>query len=120
MEKQLSRGDTDARDELDSDGETGQEENGQTEFVCPQSHRILKSATWIATRKCETTSIINSEDSNVEEQSVTAACPTCSKENRYVWLLRHMLAKRPGHDESLRPQSHVKPEGEKTRTNNGT
>ncbi|KAH8614533.1 hypothetical protein ERJ75_000676500 [Trypanosoma vivax] len=46
-EKQLSSGAEEAQDELDSDGETGQEENEQTEFVCEQCHRVLKIKTWL-------------------------------------------------------------------------
>ncbi|KAH8604590.1 hypothetical protein ERJ75_001702200 [Trypanosoma vivax] len=36
-------------------------------------------------------------------------CPICSKECHYRWLLRHMLTKHPGHDESLRPQPRARP-----------
>ncbi|CCD21030.1 hypothetical protein, conserved in T. vivax [Trypanosoma vivax Y486] len=103
-EKQLSRGCEEAQDALVSDGEAEQEEQEQTEFACQQCHRVLKSKTWLTRHKCEPTSIINSEDSDVAGQSVTAACPICSKEYHYRWLLRHMLTKHPGHDESLRPQ----------------
>ncbi|KAG8343716.1 hypothetical protein TRVL_05455 [Trypanosoma vivax] len=99
-EKQLSRGGEEAQDALVSDGEAEQEEQQQTEFVCQQCHRVLKSKTWLTRHKCKTTSHINSEDSNVEEQSVTVARPICSKEYHYRWLLRHILAKHPGHDES--------------------
>ncbi|KAH8609345.1 hypothetical protein ERJ75_001214200 [Trypanosoma vivax] len=93
-----------------------QEEHEQKGFVCRQCHRVLKSKTWLTSHKCEATSIINSEDSNVAEQSVTVAHPICSKECRYRWLLRHMLTKHPGHDESLRPQPRVKPKRKETRT----
>ncbi|KAH8617208.1 hypothetical protein ERJ75_000397100 [Trypanosoma vivax] len=108
-EKQLSSGPKEAQDAPNSDGEAGQEEQEQTEFVCQQCHRVLKSKTWLTRHKCEPTSIINSEDSNVAEQSVTAACPICSKEYHYRWLLRHMLTKHPGHNEPLRPQPRAKP-----------
>ncbi|KAH8616773.1 hypothetical protein ERJ75_000445100 [Trypanosoma vivax] len=115
-EKQLSSGPKEAQYAPDSDGETAQEEQEQTEFVCRQCHRVLKSRTWLARHKCKATSIINSEDSNVAEQSVTVACPICSKECHYRWLLRHMLTKRPGHDESLRTQPRVKPKRKEMRT----
>ncbi|KAH8609455.1 hypothetical protein ERJ75_001195400 [Trypanosoma vivax] len=115
-EKQLSRGAAGAQNAPDSDGKTGQEEHEQTEFVCQQGHRVLKSKTWLTRHKCEQTSIINSEGSNVEEQSVTVARPICSKEYRYRWLLRHMLAKHRGHDESLRPQPRAKLKRKETRT----
>ncbi|KAH8608365.1 putative Zinc finger C2H2 type [Trypanosoma vivax] len=115
-EKQLSRGGEEAQDAPVSDGEAEQEEQQQTEFVCQQCHRVLKSKTWLTRHKCEPTSIINSEDSNVEEQSVTAARPICGKEYRYRWLLRHMLTKHPGHDEPSRPQPRVKPKRKKMRT----
>ncbi|CCD18344.1 reverse transcriptase (RNA-dependent DNA polymerase), partial [Trypanosoma vivax Y486] len=115
-EKQLSRGGEEAQDALVSDGETEQEEQQQTEFVCQQCHRVLKSKTWLTRHKCEPTSIINSEDSNVEEQSVTAACPICGKEYRYIRLLRHMLTKHPDHDESLRPQPREKPKRKEMRS----
>ncbi|KAH8603496.1 hypothetical protein ERJ75_001816700 [Trypanosoma vivax] len=115
-EKQLSRGGEEAQDALVSDGEAVQEEQQQTEFVCQQCHRVLKSKTWLTRHKCEATSIINSEDSNVEEQSVTAARPICSKEYRYRRLLRHMLTKHLGHDESLRPQPREKPKRKEKRT----
>ncbi|CCD20087.1 hypothetical protein, conserved, partial [Trypanosoma vivax Y486] len=108
-EKQLSRGGEGAPDALVSDGEAEQEDKQQTEFVCQQCHRVLKSKTWLTRHRCEPTSIINSEGSNELEQPVTALCPICSKEYRYRWLLRHMLAKHPGHDESLRPQAREKP-----------
>ncbi|CCD18095.1 hypothetical protein, conserved, partial [Trypanosoma vivax Y486] len=113
-EKQLSRGGEEAQDALVSDGEAGQQQ--QTEFVCQQCHRVLKSKTWLTRHKCEPTSIINSEDSNVEEQSVTAACPICSKEYHYRWLQRHVLTKHPRHNESLRPQPRVKPKRAEMRT----
>ncbi|KAH8610354.1 hypothetical protein ERJ75_001106900 [Trypanosoma vivax] len=115
-EKQLSRGGEEAQDALVSDGEAEEEEREKTELVCQQEHRVLKSKTWLTRHKCEPTSIINSEDSNVAEQSVTAACPICSKEYRYRWLLRHMLSKHAGHDESLRPQPRTKPERKEMRT----
>ncbi|KAH8617838.1 hypothetical protein ERJ75_000339400 [Trypanosoma vivax] len=107
-EKQLSRGGEEAQDALVSDGEAEKEEQEQTEFVCQTFHRVLKSKTWLTTHKCEQTSIINSKDSNVKEQSVTAARPICSKEYHYRCLLRHILTKQPGHDESLRPQPRAK------------
>ncbi|CCD21230.1 hypothetical protein, conserved in T. vivax [Trypanosoma vivax Y486] len=115
-EKQLSRGAEEAQDGLVSDGEAEQGDKQQTEFVCQQCHRVLKSKTWLTRHKCEPTSIINSEDSNVEEQSVTAACPICSKEYHYRWLLRHMLTKHPRHDESLRPQRRAKPKRNEMRS----
>ncbi|KAG8344806.1 reverse transcriptase (RNA-dependent DNA polymerase) [Trypanosoma vivax] len=109
-EKQISSGPKEAQDAPDSDGEAEQEEHEQTEFVCQQCHRVLKSKTWLTRHKCTASSIIDSEDSNVAEQSVTAACPICCKECHYRWLLRHMLTKHPDHDESLRPQPRAKPE----------
>ncbi|KAH8607003.1 putative Zinc finger C2H2 type [Trypanosoma vivax] len=115
-EKQLSRGGTEAQDAPDSDGEAMQEEQEQKEFVCQQCHRVLKSKTWLTRHKCNAHSIINSEGSNVAGQLVTAACPICSKEYRYRWLLRHMLTKHPGHDEPLRPQPRVKLKRKETRT----
>ncbi|CCD21130.1 reverse transcriptase (RNA-dependent DNA polymerase), partial [Trypanosoma vivax Y486] len=115
-EKQLSSGPKGAQDAPVSDGEAEQEEHEQTEFVCRQCHRVLKSKKWLTRHKCETTSSINSEDSNVAEQPVTAACPICSKEYHYRWLLRHVLTKDPGHDESLRPQPRAKPKRKETRT----
>ncbi|KAH8619890.1 hypothetical protein ERJ75_000127200 [Trypanosoma vivax] len=115
-EKQLSRGGEEAQDAPVSDGEAEQEEQEQKEFVCQQCHRVLESKTWLTRHKCEPTSIINSEDSNVAEQSVTAACPICSKEYHYRWLLRHMLTKHPGHDESLRPQPRAKPKRKEMRS----
>ncbi|KAG8342400.1 hypothetical protein TRVL_06773 [Trypanosoma vivax] len=92
-EKQLWSGTTEAEDTPNSDDEAKQEEHEQTEFVCQQCHRVLKSKTWLTRHKCEPTSIIKSEGSNVAEQPVTAACPICGKEYHYRWLLRHMLAK---------------------------
>ncbi|KAH8607623.1 hypothetical protein ERJ75_001392300 [Trypanosoma vivax] len=115
-EKRLSSGTSEAQDAPVSDGEAKQEEHEQTEFVCQQCHRVLKSKTWVTRHKCEPTSIINSENPNVAEQPVTAACPICSKEYHYRWLLRHMLAKHPGHDESLRPQPRAKPKRKETRS----
>ncbi|KAH8617113.1 hypothetical protein ERJ75_000410200 [Trypanosoma vivax] len=115
-EKQLSRGNTETQGAPDSDGETGQEEQERTKFVCQQGHRVLKSKTWLTRHKKETNSIINSEDSNVAEQPVTVACPICSKEYHYRWLLRHMLTKHPHRDESLRPQPRAKPARTETRT----
>ncbi|KAH8617267.1 hypothetical protein ERJ75_000398500 [Trypanosoma vivax] len=108
-EKQLSSGPKEAQDAPNSDGEAGQEEQEQTEFVCQQCHRVLKSKTWLTRHKCEPTSIMNSEDSNVADQQVTAARSICSKEYHYRWLLRHMLTKHPGHNEPLRPQPRAKP-----------
>ncbi|KAH8607120.1 hypothetical protein ERJ75_001460000 [Trypanosoma vivax] len=115
-EKQLSRGGEEAQDALVSDGEAEQEEQQQTEFVCQQCHRVLKSKTWLTRHKCEPTSIINSEGSNVEEQSVTAARPISSKEYHYRRLLRHMLTKHPGHDEPIRPQPRAKLERKEMRS----
>ncbi|KAH8619591.1 hypothetical protein ERJ75_000135900 [Trypanosoma vivax] len=115
-EKQLSRGAADVQDAPDSDGEAVQEEQEQKEFVCQQCHRVLKSKAWLTRHKCEATSTINSEDSNVAEQPVTGARPICSKECRYIRLLRHMLAKRPDPDEPLRLQPRAKPERKETRT----
>ncbi|KAH8609673.1 putative RNase H [Trypanosoma vivax] len=115
-EKQLSRGGEEAQDAPVCDGEAEQEEQQQTEFVCQQFHRVLKSKTWLTRHKCEPTSIRNSEDSNAEEQSVTATCPICSKEYRYRWLLRQVLTKHPGHDESLRPQPRAKPKRREMRS----
>ncbi|KAG8340408.1 hypothetical protein TRVL_08764 [Trypanosoma vivax] len=114
-EKQLSRGDEEAQNTPVSDGEAGQEEQKQTEFVCQQRNRVLKNKTWLTRHKCKAVSIINSEDSNVV-QSVTVASPICSKEYRYRWLLRHVLSKHPGHDDSLRPQSRAKLKRKETRT----
>ncbi|KAH8605395.1 hypothetical protein ERJ75_001586000 [Trypanosoma vivax] len=102
-EKQLSSGPNEAQDAPDSDGEAAQEGQEQSEFVCQQRHRVLKSKTWLTSRKREATSSINSEGSNVAEQLVTVACPICSKGCRYRRLLRHMLTKRPRHDEPSRP-----------------
>ncbi|KAG8344378.1 reverse transcriptase (RNA-dependent DNA polymerase) [Trypanosoma vivax] len=107
-EKQLSSGPKEAQDAPDSDGEAEQEEHEQTEFACRQCHRVLKSKTWLTRQKCETTSIINSEGLNLAEQPVTVARPVCRKKCRYRWLVRHMLTKHPGHDESLRPQPRAK------------
>ncbi|KAG8340131.1 hypothetical protein TRVL_09042 [Trypanosoma vivax] len=115
-EKQLSRGDAEAQAAPVSDGEEGQEEQQKKEFVCQQCHRVLKSKTWLSRHKGEATSIINSEGSNVAEQSVTAACPICSKEYRYRRLLRHMLTKHPGHDEPSRPQPRAQPKRKEVRT----
>ncbi|KAH8610317.1 hypothetical protein ERJ75_001114400 [Trypanosoma vivax] len=114
-EKQLSSGPK-AQDTPDSDGKAGQEEQEQREFVCQQCHRVLKSKTWLTRHKCEPTSIINSEGSNVAEQSVTVARPICRREYHYRWLLRHMLTKHPGHDESLRPQPRAKPKRKEMRS----
>nr|CCC48378.1 hypothetical protein, conserved in T. vivax [Trypanosoma vivax Y486] len=114
--KQLSSGRKEAQDAPDSDGEAMQEEQEQKEFVCQQCHRVLKSKTWLTRHKCEPTSIINSEGSNVAEQPVTIARPICSKEYRYRWLLRGMLTKHPRHEESLRPQPRAKPKRKETRT----
>nr|CCC51704.1 hypothetical protein, conserved in T. vivax [Trypanosoma vivax Y486] len=69
-EKRLLRGETEAQDAPDSDGEAEQEEQEQTEFVCQQCHRALRSKAWLARHECEPTSIINSEGSNVAEQPV--------------------------------------------------
>ncbi|KAH8620060.1 hypothetical protein ERJ75_000103000 [Trypanosoma vivax] len=69
-EKQLLSGTTEVQDGPDSDGEAGQEEQEQKEFVCQQCRRVLKSKTWLTRHKREPTSIINSEGSNVAEQSV--------------------------------------------------
>ncbi|KAG8340151.1 hypothetical protein TRVL_09020 [Trypanosoma vivax] len=103
-EKQPSRGGEEAQDTPDSDGETVQEEQEQKEFVCRQRLRVLKSNKWLTRQRCEPASIIRSEASNVEEQSVTAACPICSKEYHYRWLQRHMLTKHPCYDEPFRPR----------------
>ncbi|CCD20271.1 putative RNase H [Trypanosoma vivax] len=115
-EKQLSSGPKETQDAPVSDGEAEQEEHEQTEFVCQQCHRVLKSKKWLTRHKCETTSIINSEYSNVAEQPVTAACPICGKEYHYRWLLRHMLTKDPGHDEPLRPHPRAKPKRKEMRS----
>ncbi|KAH8606827.1 hypothetical protein ERJ75_001464500 [Trypanosoma vivax] len=115
-EKRLSRGDAEAQDTSDANGEAGQEEQEQKEFECQQCHRVLKSKKWLTRHKGEATSIINSESSNAAEQSVTAASPVCGKEYHYRWLLRHMLTKHPGHDESLRPQPRVKPKRKEMRS----
>ncbi|CCD18493.1 hypothetical protein ERJ75_000487900 [Trypanosoma vivax] len=114
--KQLSSGTSEAQDAPDSDGVAKQEEHEQKEFVCQQCHRVLKSKTCLTRHQCEATSIINSEDSNVAEQPVIVACPVCSKECHYRWLLRRMLKKHPGHDESLRPQTRAKSKPKETRT----
>ncbi|KAH8616107.1 hypothetical protein ERJ75_000516300 [Trypanosoma vivax] len=115
-EKQLLIGSTEVQDALDSDGKAGQEEQEKKEFACQQCHRVLKSKTWLTMHKCEAPSIINSEDSNVEEQPVTVACPICSKECHYRWLLQHTLTNHPGHDESLRPQPRMKHKRKETGT----
>ncbi|CCD19515.1 reverse transcriptase (RNA-dependent DNA polymerase), partial [Trypanosoma vivax Y486] len=115
-EKQLSRGGEEAQDAPGIDGEAWQEELELKEFVCQQCHRVLKSKTWLTRHKCEPTSIIKSEDSNVAEQSVAAARPICSKEYHYRCLLRHMLTKHPGHNESLRPQPRAKPKRKEMRS----
>ncbi|KAH8608928.1 hypothetical protein ERJ75_001238800 [Trypanosoma vivax] len=115
-EKQLSSGAAKVQDAPDSDGEAEQEDKQQKEFVCQQCHRVLQSKAWLTRHKCEPTSITNSEGSNVAEQPVTAARPICGKECHYRWLLRHMLTKHPGHDESLRPQPRAKPKRKETRT----
>ncbi|CCD20917.1 hypothetical protein ERJ75_001845900 [Trypanosoma vivax] len=93
-----------------------QGEQDKTEFVCRQCRRVLKSKTWLTRHKCEPASIINSVDSNVAEPIVTVACPICSKEDHYRWLLGHMLTKHPGHDESLRPQPRAKPKRKEMRS----
>ncbi|CCD11847.1 unnamed protein product [Trypanosoma congolense IL3000] len=107
-EKQLKSDDIPVEQEAssDSDGEPAQEEQN---FVCQKCNRVLKSKTCLTRHKCDVTSNINSEDSNVAEQSDTAVCPICSKQYHYKWLLRHMREKHPGHDESLRPQPRAKP-----------
>ncbi|KAH8616435.1 hypothetical protein ERJ75_000476700 [Trypanosoma vivax] len=107
-EKQLSRGAAEPQDAPDSDGEAGQEEQEQKEFVCQQRNRVLKSTTRLARHECEASSIVNSEGSNVAEQSVTVARHICGKQYRYRWLLRQVLTKHPGHDEPLRPQPRAK------------
>ncbi|KAH8616323.1 hypothetical protein ERJ75_000494800 [Trypanosoma vivax] len=108
-EKQLSTGETKDQDAPVGDGEPTQEGPEDTEFVCHKCHRVLKSKTWLSRHKCEASSIIHSKNSNELEQSVTAACPICSKECRYRWLLRHMRTRHPGYAESLRPQPRAKP-----------
>ncbi|KAH8605279.1 hypothetical protein ERJ75_001632400 [Trypanosoma vivax] len=115
-EKHLSRGAKGAQDAPDRDGEAGQEEQEQAEFVCRQCYRVLKSETWLTRHKCEPTSIINSEDSNVEEQSVTATCPICSKEYHYRWPQRRILKKHPRHNEPTRPQPRAKPKRKEMRS----
>ncbi|KAG8342890.1 hypothetical protein TRVL_06273 [Trypanosoma vivax] len=80
----------------------------EKEFVCPQWHHDLKRQTNLAAPKCETSSIINSEDSNVAEQSVTTRSPICSEGWKTRRLLRHMLKRRPGREAPLRPQTRVK------------
>ncbi|KAG8340487.1 reverse transcriptase (RNA-dependent DNA polymerase) [Trypanosoma vivax] len=59
-EKQLLSSATEAQAAPESDGETGQEALEQTEFVCQQHNRVLKSKTWLTRHKCESTSIMNS------------------------------------------------------------
>ncbi|KAH8619459.1 hypothetical protein ERJ75_000158100 [Trypanosoma vivax] len=110
QKKKLSRGAAEAQDAPDNDGDGEAEQEGQKEreFECQQCHRVLKNKARFTRHKCEATSDINSEGSNVAEQSVTATRPICSKEYRYRWLLRHMLAKHPRHDESLRPKPRAK------------
>ncbi|KAH8607967.1 hypothetical protein ERJ75_001374800 [Trypanosoma vivax] len=114
-EKQLSRGGEEAQDALVSDGEAEQEGQQQTEFVCQQCRRVLESKTWLTRHKCEPASIINSEGSNVVDQSVAAARHICNKECHYRWLLRHILTKHPVHNESPRPQPRAKPKRKEMR-----
>ncbi|CCD18584.1 putative Reverse transcriptase (RNA dependent DNA polymerase) RNase H [Trypanosoma vivax] len=83
QEKQLSSGPKEAKDARVSDGEAEQEEQQQTEFVCQQCHRVLKSKTWLTRHKCEPGCIINSEDSKLAAQSVTVACLICGQECHY-------------------------------------
>ncbi|KAG8338910.1 hypothetical protein TRVL_10263 [Trypanosoma vivax] len=115
-EKQQSSAVKEAQDAPVSDGEAGQEEQEQTEFVCQQCRRVLKSETWLTRHECEAASIINSEGSNAAEQPVKLARPICSKQYRYRWLLRHVLTKHPRHDEPLRPQQRAKPKRKKMRS----
>ncbi|KAG8347352.1 hypothetical protein TRVL_01811 [Trypanosoma vivax] len=115
-EKQLSSDPKEVQDAPDSDGEAKQEEQCEKEFVCQQCRRVLKSKAWLTRHKCEPTSIINSEDSSVAEQPVTAARPICGKEYHYRRLRRRMLTEHPGHDESLRPRPRVKLKRNETRT----
>ncbi|KAH8612257.1 hypothetical protein ERJ75_000907800 [Trypanosoma vivax] len=115
-EKQLLSGAAEAQDAPGSDGEAGQEAQGKDEFVREQCHRVLESRAWLNRHKCEAASNINSADSNVAEWPVTAARSISGKECRYRRLLRHMLAKRPGRDESLRPQPRAKPKRKEMRT----
>nr|CCD15538.1 unnamed protein product [Trypanosoma congolense IL3000] len=96
----------DAHASPDSDGEPVQEEQ---KFVCQKCDRVLKSRTWLTRHKCTPSSNPNSENSTVAEQSDTAACTTCSKQYHYKWLLRQIMEKHTGHDESLRPQPRAKP-----------
>ncbi|CCD11910.1 unnamed protein product [Trypanosoma congolense IL3000] len=107
-EKQLKSDDIPVEKEAssDSDGEPVQEEQN---FVCQKCDRVLKSKTWLTRHKCDAAANINSEDSNVAEQADAAVRPIFSKEYHYKWLLRHMMEKHPGHDESLRPQPRAKP-----------
>ncbi|KAH8609747.1 hypothetical protein ERJ75_001174200 [Trypanosoma vivax] len=113
-EKQLSSGPNGAQDAPESDGYAAQEEQEEKQFVCQQCRRVLKSKTWLTRHKCEAASIMNSEGSNIVEQSVTVVRPICSKEYHYRWLLRHMLTKHLGHDDSLRSQPRVKPARERS------
>ncbi|KAG8339663.1 hypothetical protein TRVL_09509 [Trypanosoma vivax] len=96
-EKQLSSGGMEKQDALDS--ESGAAQKGhEKEFVCQSCNRVLMSKTWLTRHKYEVITNINSNVLNVAKRSVTVACPICSKENHYTWLLRHMLSKHPGHD----------------------
>ncbi|KAG8341708.1 hypothetical protein TRVL_07460 [Trypanosoma vivax] len=81
-EKQLSSDPKEAQDTPNKDGEAEQEEK-QQEFVCQQCRRVLKSKTWVTRHKCEEAYIINSGESDAEEQPVTVARPICGKECRY-------------------------------------
>ncbi|KAG8338976.1 hypothetical protein ERJ75_000414700 [Trypanosoma vivax] len=82
-EKQQSSAVKEDQDAPVSDGEAVQEEQVQTEFVCQQCRRVLKSETWLTRHECEPTSIINSEGSNAAEQPVKLARPICSKQYHY-------------------------------------
>ncbi|KAG8341446.1 hypothetical protein TRVL_07727 [Trypanosoma vivax] len=116
QKKKLLRGAAKVQDAPVSDGEAVQEKQEEKEFECQQCHRVLKNKTWFIRHKCTATSIINSGGSNVVEQSVTATRPICSEECRYRRLLRHLLAKHPGHDESLPPQPRAKPKRKEMRS----
>ncbi|KAG8340712.1 hypothetical protein TRVL_08464 [Trypanosoma vivax] len=110
-DRRPSGGHKKAHDASDGDDEAAQTEQRRKELVFQKCNRIHKNKALVARRTCETTSIMNSEESNVAEQSDTAAGPICNKECQYRWLLRHVLAEHLCHDELSRPQPRPKPKG---------